>query len=93
MKHPYEILKDNLSKYSKVLKIEDIQQHTPNHFLVNDKEFDILSFLNDVQKETGVAPAEHSYLTASCDISGACVKPYVVYGFDNVLFYFANKHY
>lgn len=91
MKHPYNILVDNLSKYSTVLSAKDIFQTKPNVFAIDDIEFKIVDFLNDVQNETGIAPLEHSYIGASCSDPLNCFKPYKVFGFDNVLFYFKNK--
>jgi hypothetical protein len=93
MKHPYNILIENISKYSKVLKAEDISQLRANVFQVTDKEFDKLAFFKDVEKETGIPAVEHEYIGASCSNKELCFKPYTVYGFDNVQFYFVNKHY
>lgn len=91
MKHPYTILTENISKYSKLLKPSDIVQTQENVFAVDDADFDIITFLQDVQRETGIAPLEHTYIGAACEDKYNCFKPYVVYGFDNVLFYFKNK--
>lgn len=93
MKHPYYILIENLGNYSKTLKEEDIQQLAENSFMVLDKEFDKLKFFNDVTKETKIPVLEHQYIGASCSDPSKCVKVFDVYGFDNVLFYFANKNY
>ena len=91
MKHPYHILIENLSKYSDKLNKEDIVQTKPNVFAIDDVNFNVELFLQDVQKETNIAPLEHSYIGASCSDPLNCFKPYKVYGFDNVLFYVKNK--
>ena len=91
MKHPYEILTENIKKYTNILKKEDIIQTKPNVFSVDDVDFKILEFLSDVTKETGIEPLEHAYIGASCSDPLNCFKPYIVYGFDNVLFYFKKK--
>ena len=91
MKHPYLILVENLEKYSSVLKKDDILQAKNNSFYVDDKDFKVKEFINDVIKETGIKPLEHSYIGASCADPTSCFKPYKVIGFDNVLFYFKNK--
>ena len=93
VKHPYYILIENLSKYSKVLKKEDIEQLAENSFAIKDKEFDKLAFFNNVIKETGIKPILHEYIGSKCADPTKCFKPWDVYGFDNVLFYFKNKEY
>ncbi len=91
MKHPYHILIENISKYSKILTEKDITQYAENAFQVDDADFDTLAFFKDVTKETGVQPKEHEYIGAACADPRKCFKPYTVFGFDNVLFYFKNK--
>ncbi len=90
MKHPYHILIENISKYSKTLNKDDVTQYAENAFQINDIEFNKLSFFNDVTKETGIKPKEHEYIGAACADPKTCFKPYTVFGFDNVLFYFKN---
>jgi hypothetical protein len=92
-KHPYHILIENLSQYSKILKPKDIHQYSQNVFQINDVNFDKLAFFNDVTNSTGIQVKKHEYITASCSDPEKCFKPYVVYGFDNVLFYFRSKNY
>ena len=91
MKHPYYILTENISKYSKNLKAEDIKQYATNAFQVDDVDFDKVAFFNDVKAETGIEVKEHEYIGSSCADPHLCFKPYTVYGFDNVLFYIANE--
>lgn len=93
MKHPYYILCENISKYSKTLKENDVQQHAENAFIIPDKDFDKLTFFNDVTKETGIKVLKHEYIGASCADPNKCISIFDVYGFDNVLFYFPNKKY
>lgn len=93
MKHPYLILTENITNYSKILSKEDIKQIRPNVFQIEDINFDAVQFFNDVEKETGIKVLEHSYIGASCSDPLACFKPYKVFGFDNVLFYIKNKDY
>ncbi len=93
MKHPYTILLENLSKYSKTLKESDVNQFAENAFMISDAEFDKLAFFNDVSKETNIKPIHHEYIGAKCAEGEKCVSPFIVYGFDNVLFYFKNYNY
>ena len=93
MKHPYSILIKNLDKYSKTLKKDDVKQYAENAFEITDIHFDKLKFFNDVEKEINVKVKKHKYLTSSCADVKKCFKPYDVYGFDNVLFYFKNENF
>lgn len=93
MMHPYEILLINLAKYSQVLEPEDIKQYMPNVFFIEDPDFDKLAFFRDVKKETNIDPVFHEYIGAKCSDKEMCFKPFDVYGFDNVLFYFKTKNF